>query len=237
MQSVILATYEGERYIGAQLDSILAQLSESDEVIISDDASTARTVDIARQRNDPRIKIVLNSSRLGYVKNFERAIASARGEHIFFSDQDDIWLPEKVSMMQSALRRKACVFSDAIIVDQDLRQLYASYFEFRKAHAFSFAAVFFRPCLIGATMACRKDYLATLLPFPADVPHDFWIALNAILDGRLEIVRDPLILYRRHAATASISATTLKRSGITIIDERLRMAKHLLSRRIRRRAR
>jgi glycosyltransferase involved in cell wall biosynthesis len=227
MLSVVLATCNGERYIAAQVDSICGQLEAEDEIIVCDDASTDRTVAILVQRSDPRIKITVNSARLGYVKNFEQAIAQARGEYILFSDQDDVWLPGKSARMQSALRTKTCVASDAIVVDHDLHELYPSYFQFRRASKFSLTAVFLRPCFIGATMALRSDYLRTLLPFPADVPHDFWISLNAIWDCQMAVIPEPLILYRRHAATASISATTLKRRRWIILSERIKMARHL----------
>jgi len=231
MRSVVLATYEGERYIGAQLDSIVSQLSREDEVIVSDDASLDDTVKLVTARNDPRIRVLVNRDRLGYVKNFGRAIASARGEDIFFADQDDVWLPDKVSAASSALLRKGCVASDAVVVDKDLRELHASYFALRRASSFTLPAVFLKPCFVGATLACRKSYLNTLLPFPSGVPHDFWITLNAVWDQNLEVIMAPLILYRRHPTSASVSATDLKRPLRTIFCERLAIAKHLLCRR------
>jgi glycosyltransferase involved in cell wall biosynthesis len=232
MRSVVLAACDGERFIDAQLDSIIPQLANDDEVIVSDDASSDGTIRTVRRRNDSRIKVICNSNRVGYVKNFERAISCARGEHIIFSDQDDVWLPNRIASVCSALGRKACVVSDAIVVDKDLRELHASFFRLRQATDFSFAAVFLRPCFIGATMACRRSYLNTLMPFPRNVPHDFWITLNATWDHDLEIIADPLILYRRHPSTASVSATALKRPLTTILMERTRLSKAMFSRRV-----
>jgi glycosyltransferase involved in cell wall biosynthesis len=232
MRSVVLAAYDGERFIDAQLDSIIPQLAHDDEVIVSDDASSDGTIRTVRRRNDPRIKVVCNSNRVGYVKNFERAISCARGEYIIFSDQDDVWLPNRITTVCSALDRKACVVSDAIVVDKDLRELHTSFFRLRQATDFSFFAIFLKPCFIGATMACRRSYLNTLMPFPPNVPHDFWITLNATWDHDLEIIMNPLILYRRHPSTASVSATALKRSLTTIFMERVRLSKALFSRRI-----
>jgi glycosyltransferase involved in cell wall biosynthesis len=231
MRSVVLAAYEGSQFIGTQLDSIVAQLARDDEVIVSDDASRDETVEIVAGRNDPRIRVLRNPRRLGYVKNFERAIASARGEYIVFSDQDDVWLPNKLSAVCAALERTPCVVSDAIVVDESLRELHASYFQLRQVTSFTFTSTFVKPCFIGATMACRRSYLETLMPFPSGVPHDFWISLNAAWEGNLEIIRDPLILYRRHPSTASVSATAAKRQATTILRERLAMAKYLFVRR------
>jgi cellulose synthase/poly-beta-1,6-N-acetylglucosamine synthase-like glycosyltransferase len=231
MRSIVLAAYNGEQYIGAQLDSIMAQLASDDEVIVSDDASSDATVQVVQQRNDPRIQIARNSTRVGYVKNFERAVRLARNDRIIFSDQDDLWLPNKTRVLCSALDRRACAVSDAIVVDKDLNELHASFFRLRRATNFGFSAVFIKPCFIGATMACRKSYLHSLLPFPPNVPHDFWITLNATWDHELEVVMDPLILYRRHATTASVSASALRRRRTTIFMERFRLSRAMVLRR------
>jgi len=234
LRSVILATYQGERFIDAQLESILSQLAADDEIVLSDDASSDHTLAIVRKRNDPRIRVLENHERLGYVKNFERALLSARGTYVIFSDQDDVWLPNKLTAVTSALSRADCVVSDAIVVDKDLREIYSSYFAFRKATRFSFVSVLLRPCFIGATMACTRSYLNDLLPFPPHVPHDFWITLNAVWDRKIEVILNPLILYRRHSTSASVSATCVRRPTKTILLERLRMLVHLLFHRIRR---
>jgi glycosyltransferase involved in cell wall biosynthesis len=230
MLSVVLAAYNGEQYISAQLDSIMSQLGPHDEVIVSDDASADATLQIVENRKDPRIRIVKNLKRVGYVKNFERAILLARGEWIFFSDQDDLWLPNKVEVLGSTLLRKACAVSDAVVVDKDLNQLHPSFFRQRRA-SFRPSQVFMRPCFVGATMACRRSYLLSLLPFPAEIPHDFWISLNAAWDEQIAVVMQPLILYRRHPATASISATSSKRPRLTIFLERFRVLKAMMLRR------
>lgn len=95
MISVCMATYNGEEYIKEQLESILCQLGEMDEIIISDDGSTDNTLNIIESYNDSRIKIHINTGKHGFVYNFENALQKAKGEYIFLSDQDDIWLPEK----------------------------------------------------------------------------------------------------------------------------------------------
>jgi glycosyltransferase involved in cell wall biosynthesis len=236
MRSVVLATYQGGQFIDAQLESIARQLAADDEIIVSDDGSSDETISTVLNRRDPRIRVLSNTSRVGYVKNFERAIASARGQHIFFSDQDDIWLPKKVEALTAALDRKPCVASDAIVVDTHLRELYPSFFAWRKTVSFSFWAVFLKPCIVGATLACRKSYLDTLLPFPPGVPHDFWITLNASWESNLEVISDPLILYRRHPSALSVSATSQKRRLDTILRERARIAVAMFRHRIGRRA-
>jgi glycosyltransferase involved in cell wall biosynthesis len=232
MRSVVVATCQGERFLAEQLDSILPQLAPEDEVVISDDASTDRTLQIIAQRHDPRFRVLANTTRVGYVANFQRAIAHCRGDRVFFSDQDDVWISDKVATLEAALRTSDCVASDATIVDERLNAVYQSYFEHRGIRHFSGLSIYLKPRIIGATLACRREYLQALLPFPAGVPHDFWLTLNAAFDGKLEVVRTPLILYRRHPDALSVTATGRRRPLSEIAAERARLIGALLRHRL-----
>lgn len=237
MRSVVVATYQGERYIARQLASILTQLAPEDEVVVSDDASSDRTLDIVAQLGDARTRILAHPDRVGYVANFGRALAHARGDPIYFSDQDDVWLPSKVATLDAALAIRACVASDAVVVDDALRTLHHSYFDWRGTKSFSPLAVYLKPPIVGATLACRREYVQALLPFPADIPYDFWLTLNAAWDRVLHVVQTPLILYRRHAQALSVSATGRRRSAATIATERIGIAGAMLRRRLMSRGR
>ncbi len=232
MRSVVLASCQGEPFIGEQLASILPQLAPEDEVVISDDASTDRTLEVIAQRRDPRIRVLANAQRVGYVANFQRAIASSRGDCIFFSDQDDIWLPAKVATLDAALQESACVASDAIVVDDRLRTLHHSYFQLRGARRFSGLSIYLKPHIVGATLACRRQYLSSLMPFPEGIPHDFWLTFNAACDGTLSVVQTPLILYRRHPHALSVTATDRRRPMATIAAERARLIGAVLRHRL-----
>jgi glycosyltransferase involved in cell wall biosynthesis len=229
--SVVLAAYQGQRFIDEQLDSIVAQLGPDDEIIISDDASSDETLDVVRRRNDPRIRVLENLIRVGYAMNFQRAINEVRGQYVFFSDQDDVWLPGKVAEMRAVLASKSFAASDAIVVNERLEPMYKSYFAHRGARSFSWTSLFLKPSIIGATMSCRKDYLQSLLPLPTGIPHDFWLTLNAAWDQELAIIERPLILYRRHTAAHSPTATERTRSFATIGLERFNLARAMVSRR------
>ncbi len=232
MRSVVLATCQGEPFIREQLDSILQQLAPEDEVVVSDDASTDRTLEVIAGRGDPRVRVLANDTRVGYVANFQRAIEASRGDSIFFSDQDDVWLPNKVATLDAALRTRGCVASDAIVVDARLQTLHPSYFEWRGTRVFSRLSIYLRPPIVGATMACRRVYLDTVLPFPAGVPHDFWLTFNAACDGTLEVIRTPLILYRRHTNAFSVSGTGERRGMRTIATERVKLIGAMLRHRL-----
>jgi len=235
MRSVVLASCQGERFIGEQLDSIIQQLSEDDEIIVSDDASTDGTLAVVSKRADRRIRMVANTIRVGYVRNFQRALSHARGDLIYFADQDDVWLPHKVTTLDRALETKSCVCSDAIVVDEDLREICPSFFRLRGARTFSAWSILLRPPIIGATLACTRQYLARLLPLPPGIPHDFWISFNAAWDAALEVHPAPLILYRRHPAVVSPTATAYRRPLGVIASERLRLVGSSLQRRFQHR--
>jgi glycosyltransferase involved in cell wall biosynthesis len=232
MRSVVLAACQGERFIGEQLRSITAQLAQEDEIVVCDDASTDATIDVVLRMKDSRIRVFANEIRLGYIRNFERAISFARGDTIYFSDQDDVWLPNKIAAMESALRLKPCVASDAIVVNEGLSLIHESYFAWRGTRGFSAAEMFRKPAIIGATLACKRAYLSTVMPFPEGVPHDFWLTVNAAWDDAFGFVAEPLILYRRHEAAVSPSGTDRRRPWRTILTERTRVAAALVSRRL-----
>lgn len=124
MVSVCMATFNGEKFIKEQIDSILCQLSDYDELIVSDDGSTDKTVDIIKSYNDRRISIFnhvrnfeTNSLTSIVSSNFENAIKHAKGDYIFLSDQDDVWLPNKISEGVQSLRSSDVVLLNASAVD------------------------------------------------------------------------------------------------------------------------
>src|SRR3569833_1261215 len=232
MHSVVLATCQGEPFIGEQLDSILPQLAPEDEVVVADDASTDGTLEVIARRRDPRIRVLAFEKRVGYIANFQRAVEASLGDSIFFSDQDDVWMSNKVTFMDAALRNHGCVASDAVVVDDRLQTQPRSLFQWRGTRDFTPQSIYLKPPIVGATMACRREYLQTLLPFPAGVPHDFWLTLNAAYDGALSVLRTPLILYRRHTTALSVSATSRRRGIGTIAAERVRLLRAILRHRL-----
>ena len=124
MISVCIATHNGEQYIKEQLDSILCQLLSEDEVVISDDGSTDSTLEIIKGYNDPRIKIFnfkqpskTSHTHIYASRNFENALKHAKGEYIFLSDQDDIWMPSKVAVCLGALKQNDMIVHNMEIVN------------------------------------------------------------------------------------------------------------------------
>jgi glycosyltransferase involved in cell wall biosynthesis len=203
--SVCMATYNGSAYLAEQVMSILCQLGEDDELVVSDDNSTDNTLDIIASFHDKRIHVYTNERDRGYTENFENAMQHALGEYIFLSDQDDIWKSEKVAVMTRYLNRYDFVASDCVIVDQDLNVLSESRIS-QKNIKHGFLRNLWSTRYLGSCMAFRRCVLAKCLPFPKNkriCVHDYWILLVSELYFKTCLINQPLILYRRHSLNAS----------------------------------
>lgn len=205
MISVCMATYNGATFIREQVDSILLQLTNSDELLISDDGSTDETLTILKeyQQRDARIKI-LAGPKQGVIANFSYVISQSKGDYIFLADQDDIWLPKKVAKTIEVFQQNPnclLVLSDLKIVSSDLQEIYPSYFAHKQVRTGFYANVL-RNTYIGAGMAFKKELKEKILPIPKNVPmHDMWIGLLA--EPKVKLLTTPLTLYRRHEQNAS----------------------------------
>jgi glycosyltransferase involved in cell wall biosynthesis len=205
MISVCMAVFNGERYLEEQLRSIRVQLANDDELIIVDDCSRDGSVALIRRLEDPRIKLLQNEANLGPAASFERAFSLARGQYIFFSDQDDIWEPDKVVTMCGIFKSSnpLVVVSDARVVDAHRKILMDSIFRLRGSRP-GFWRNLYRNGFVGCCMAVRCDAKSFLLPFPRAVSmHDEWIGLCSSLAGNVEFTGHKLIDYRRHSANAT----------------------------------
>jgi len=195
-----MATYNGEKFVKAQIDSILCQLSQNDEIIISDDGSSDETINIIKSYDDSRIKLYHHDSEHGYTKNFENALKYATGDVFFLSDQDDVWMTNKVDVLIEALNNSDLVMSDAIVVDEKLQTIYSSHFKRAKVKA-GFWHNFAKTRYVGACMAFNKNVYNAILPFPKNQKlcvHDYWITLLGECCFRVKLINQPLIKYRRH---------------------------------------
>lgn len=205
MISICMATYNGEKYLVEQIRSILLQLREVDEIVISDDGSFDTTIDIIQQFADKRIKLLHNKNH-GIIYNFENALKYAKGDYIFLCDQDDIWLPSKIDEMILILQEYDLVVSDCIVVDKDRNVILRSYFRHLSSRK-GFFKNLYRNSYLGCCMAFRRSVFDYALPFPKHIAmHDIWIGLSVELHGTSFFLEKPLSLYRRHGSNASPSS-------------------------------
>ena len=210
--SVCMAVYNGEAYIYEQLTSILATLSADDEIIISDDGSSDRTVELIKSFNDRRIRIYFNSFH-NHILNFEFALTQAQGDYIYLSDQDDVWVKDKVSIMNHYLESYDLVCSDCIPTNENLMPILDSYTSRNIKQRHGFLNNLYKNNYLGCCMAFRREVLKYALPFPKNlITHDTWIGLVAELYGKTIFIEDKLLYFRRHSKNTS---TTLKKSTLS----------------------
>jgi glycosyltransferase involved in cell wall biosynthesis len=226
--SVCLATYNGEKYLLNQLNSILIQLSENDEIVISDDGSTDGTVAIIENIEDSRIRYYKNDSgRNGPVGNFENCLKLAKGEFMFLSDQDDVWLPGKIEAHLKYHLEYDVILSDAIVVDQTGGVLFESFFKQRRSKPGLLNNII-KNSYIGCCMSFNRKILNYALPFPPGIyMHDWWIGLIGERFGRVFFSEQKTLKYLRHDANAS--QTLIKKLPINEqISNRWSLVKNLL---------
>lgn len=222
--SVCMPTYNGEAFIEAQLRSILAQLGPEDEVVISDDGSSDRTIDTIVRIGDPKVRLFTGNNYRSPIYNMENALRQARGAFIFLADQDDVWLEGKVEKMLKALEQCELVACDARVVDRDLQPLYPSFFALSGLSRPGFLRCLFKNYYVGACMAFRRSLLDRALPFPSKLPmHDWWLGLLAERSATACLLREPLVMFRRHSATASTSSQASTRPWFKRAADRIHL--------------
>ncbi len=222
--SVAMATYNGIVYIQKQVDSILAQLETTDELVISDDGSTDGTREWLEELalRDARVR-VLSGPRQGVIKNFETAVTACTGEWIFLADQDDEWMPDKrEAVLACAAETDAVlVMHDARVVNEHDAVLADSFFALRGSRT-GFVKNLWKNSYIGCCIAFSRQLLPYILPFPDGIPmHDQWIGLQAERHGTTVLLDRPLLHYCRHGDNATAmthgSLKTMIRSRVAML--------------------
>lgn len=226
--SVCIATYNGEKYIQEQLDSILDQLGPADEVIISDDSSTDGTLSIVGSFNDKRIKIFANQTFRNPILNFENALKHAQGDIIFLSDQDDIWADQKVKKMVDAMTHADMVVCDCCFINDDNKVILDSYFALVKSRP-GVLRNLRKNTYFGCCMAFKREILKKALPFPKDIPmHDIWLGFIGDLFYKPVFLNETLTNYRKHDNNVSIASDVVSNLGlITKLKFRLNILKYV----------
>jgi glycosyltransferase involved in cell wall biosynthesis len=231
--SVAMCTFNGARYLLEQLESIAAQTRPPDELILCDDGSTDETVEIAQsfaRTSSFPVLIKVNETNLGSTQNFDQALGLCEGELIAFSDQDDIWLPDKLSQLeQSFAPGVGLAFTNGYIVDDSLKPLGLTTWNalrfgeneqksFRQGR--EFAVLVDHNVAMGAALAFRAEFAELIQPIPnvlvhdgVPVLHDWWAALLIAAVSRISFVAEPLIKYRLHAAQQMGSRVALDSAG------------------------
>ncbi|HEL3813780.1 TPA: glycosyltransferase family 2 protein [Stenotrophomonas maltophilia] len=215
--SIAVCTYNGERFLQEQLDSLLAQTRHPDQLVIRDDASSDGTLALLRafvpraEALGIAVDLQVNSLNVGYRQNFDGALRACSGDLVFLCDQDDVWYPDKLQRFCAEFDARPellALHSDAELIDGSGRMLSKRLFsalgyrpsEHARMHAgHGFELLLKRPLMTGAAMALRRRVLDDALPLPASGwVHDAWISMLAAMRGNIDSLPDPLIGYRLH---------------------------------------
>ncbi len=207
---VLMATYNGEKYLREQMDSILEQSFGDFRLLVSDDGSTDGTREILNEYvgKDSRVVVFLQNKNLGSTKNFEFLMRKVESECFMFSDQDDVWQKNKLQKSIDKMKEEDCdlVYSDLEVVSEDLDMLHKSYwklkgFEKKVKRYNHFESLYLNNYVTGSTMLVKSKWLEKILPLPDKskfILHDYWTALVVSKFGKMAYVDEPLLKYRQH---------------------------------------
>lgn len=229
--SVAMAVYNGELFIHQQIDSILSMLSDDDELVISYDRSSDSTLDIINTyaKKDTRVKVVFDSGK-SVESNFNNAVANCSGKYIFLSDQDDVWIDDKINIMTDYFEKHPkCVvlIADGYLTDKQLNRT-GSIFE-----TYSTSANPVRNFVKGSYLGCQMGFRASIKdkvwPVRTDppLPHDLWLGVMGAKYGTIDLMNDKLILHRMHEANYT---NTSKMNLIGVVKNRLLFLTELIRR-------
>lgn len=231
--SVCLASHNGSKYIRKQINSILVQLKSDDELIISDDYSTDDTISIIKSINDNRIKLytfdgiypknkkyTIINHKISY--NFLNALKYATGDIVFFSDQDDIWLPSKIEVSVKYLCNNDLIVSNFSIIDAEDNVILPEFYQ-RMPKKKNWIITSFNPHFTGCAMAFKRSVLEYAVPFPTELScgHDNWIGLCANKYGKVAFVNEVLFMHRVHDSNNSYLAKKSSNSFFQKVNWRL----------------
>ena len=207
--SVALCTYNGEKFLRKQLDSLLAQGYKNIEIIIVDDQSHDNTWSIIQEyaEKDKRIFAYQNKLNIGYIRNFEKAILLCRGDYIALADQDDIWENQKIQVLVDSIGDNILVYHNSDFIDADDKRIgdltMAS--KYRMYEGNSCLPFIVSNCVSGHAAMFKKELTEYLFPFNNENCHDWWIAYVAFNVGNVKFVDQVLVHYRQHPETVTDS--------------------------------
>lgn len=205
MISVALATYNGSKYLDAQIQSILNQTYTDFELVIIDDCSTDNTFELLKNYKDSRIKLFQNDKNLGFRKNFEKIIQNCSGEYIAFCDQDDVWFSEHLQILLDNIKDNFYIGGNSLLVNENLEEskvtmlqsLGVDFIPQNQEEWFKF--LLFSNVFQGTASLVQTDFVKSLLPFSDNIKfHDHWLAINAAIKNKAVYINQPLLKYRQH---------------------------------------
>ncbi len=209
---VLMATYNGEKYVKSQIDSILNQTYKNLNLIILDDKSKDKTVAILKEyeNKDKRVKVYINDENLGSTKTFEKLLSYVKSDYFMFSDQDDIWYEDKIKKSYNFLKEKNfdMIYTDLEVYtrNDDGYKLISNSFnklknlKYKQIKYSDYRLELLYNTITGSTILCKSKYISKLVPFPdnKDLIHDAWIGLYMSLKYKIGYLDVPTVKYMQH---------------------------------------
>ncbi len=208
--SIIMCTYNGEKYLDEQMESLVSQTYKNIEIIVVDDVSTDGTVALVEKwmQHDPRISIHRNEKNLGYNRNFEQALTMGTGEYIALCDQDDIWFPYKIERLLSKFDQDDVVLTHARSVDYVNGEL--QYPKGKLLPPFSGndpKKLFYDNQIGGHRIMFKRSLAEKISPIPPNMFYDWWIGVQATCNGSINAADGFLVKYRIHGNNSHIGVS------------------------------
>jgi glycosyltransferase involved in cell wall biosynthesis len=203
--SIVMAAYNGERFLEEQLKSLFSQTYRQIEIIVVDDGSMDNTVKLLQENaaQHPNMKVFLNHKNIGFIKTFDKACSLASGELLAPCDQDDCWESSKIEKLVNNIGNAAMIYSDSYVCDENLKIKDKKISD--KVNCIDFNSCL-QQCIYSRIYGHATLFTKTLYqkstPFILDIPHDWWLCYNATLTGGIKYFNEPLVYYRQHAANA-----------------------------------
>lgn len=228
--SIAMATYNGEKYLREQIDSILNQTIQDFELIVCDDCSKDSTVQILKEyeKKDSRIKVFVNKKNLGFKKNFEKAISLCSGKYIALSDQDDVWLLNHLEFLMNNLGEASFSCANSVLVDKNNHEIGKnlnigdSFCFMPPKEKVLWKIMFSSSPFQGASSLYKAEFLKTCIPIPEEIKfHDAWFAANACMQDGINYSFDVISRYRQHGnnVTSSGHQSDVKNSSSNILKK------------------
>ncbi len=215
--SIALAAYNGGLYLREQMDTLVMQTYPNLEIIVSDDGSTDGTLEVLSEyeKKYSFVSVKHNSAPHGIKRNFENALKYCKGEFIAFSDQDDIWMLDKIEKLVNNIGNNALIYHNSLFVDNDGNSLQRSFITNLNCYSGSDSETFLLcNCVSGHALLFHRKLLSIVLPFPQARHHDWWLAFRATENGGVKYFDEILVHYRQH----SLSQTDFLRIKKEIVD-------------------
>jgi len=234
--SIVLATYNGGKYLAEQLESLFRQTYKNIEIIAVDDCSSDKTVEILNTyvKKHHNMKVFVNEVNLGFIKNFEKGCTLSSGDYIALCDQDDYWDLDKIKKMVEAIEDYQIIYCDSIVCDEDLHSKgikISDLVNFKSWNNCLQLTVFCR--IYAHAMLFKKSLFDIAYPFLEVIPPDWWLPYLSTFYGGMKYLPEPLVLYRQHEANVTgVIGGKGKKSNRVSRSERTRLDKEKIRTRI-----